>query len=226
MSKSAQYLILDAYPDPKNEDLQQFLGATIGCWIRMDLCGLDDAGLAIAKERLQGFWIVAGEVDQHIVSEKSYGTDENGGRELFRQSLNDGFVANIHRYPRETISLDDDNSGSSIEKLLNISRLAARLNGQGCVSLYSPLDEQWANGVTPEGADFIPLWAGSEPPLRWLDFWPNYEPYPVKADELVTLLPSFQSVNSWVGVETSHSSLVTVHPLALRDAIVASIEGL
>jgi len=221
MSKSARYLILDAYPDPKNEGLKQFLGATIGCWIRTDLCNSDETALAFAKEKLQGFWIVACEIEQQIVSEKSYRNDKSGGGEFFRQSLIDGFVANIHRFIRETICIEDGDLDSSFKEQVDLSNLASRLIAKGCFSLYSRSDRQWANGVTPEGADFIPLWVGSRPSSRWVEFWPSYEPYPVTASELVGILQSFHLVDHWVGVAVSPSSLVTLHPLALRDALVA-----
>jgi len=187
----------------------------------MDYGTSEGDALAIAKEKLEGSWVVSSVVEHQIVDERCYQADTNGGGEFFRQCLIDGFVANIHRYPREVVSIDD-NGG---ETQLDLPRIAAALNDHGCVSLYSTSDKQWANGVTPEGADFVPLWVGSEPPLQWHDYWPGYESHKVTADEVVAILPSFQTIDCWVGLGTSLSSLVMVHPLALRNAIVNSTRG-
>jgi len=211
----AHYLILDAYPDPRNKEAQQFLGATIGCWLKMDFATSEEDAEAIARDKLKGLWVVSDVVDYQIVDENCYQADNNDGIDFFRQCLVDGFVANIHHYPRETVSVGNSHD----ETQLNLLQTAALLNDQGCVSLYSTLDKQWANGVTPEGVDFIPLWVGSDPPSPWLDYWPDYESYKITANELIALLPSFQTIDCWVGLGTSFSSLVMVHPLALKDAL-------
>lgn len=215
--KRSRYLILDAYPNPKHKNFEQFACAVIGCWVNFDICRSDEAALELIKNKMKESWVIIRIIDIEIIDENNYKNSSPKGREMFLQSLSDGFVAHIHRVRNETIFLSDLSEG--LRDKFDLERIAKLLTDVGGVSLYSSSDEQWANGVTPAGVEFIPLWAGSDVPSEWLSYWPDYEIYPISPTELIEVFPIIRSEDCLVGIGGSRSALSMVHPIALRDAM-------
>jgi hypothetical protein len=210
MALQMLYLVLDCYPKVGSDAFERFAGATVGCWVRADVCPAGLSADAFAREKLshQG-WSVVSTLVSEEVSSVTY-ADKIEGREHFEQAQLDGFVAHFYVRPRESIG-----EGGCRESSLAgaLGSAGHEISHNGGVSLFSAQDRQWANGVTPDGDEFLPLWVTTDDAVGWLEFWPGYEPRAVTPEDLRSsgLLERVDAAGMWIALGVGRSLLTTCH---------------
>lgn len=211
------YLILDAYPTPNGELIEQYFGAYVGCWVKPSLANTIEQAYSHAKEELEQNteWRVVGLEEHCKVDDKTYLSPEKPGYQYYQQCLIDGFVACIHTCPHEVIQTLDEPDGFQ----MTIMQAAQYLAQEGATTLYSEAQNQWANGVSPNGENFVPIWPGAEPPKHYFKDWVDYSIDEQPIDHLLSNLVEIHKIEHCVGLGTNMGTLTTVHPLALRGAI-------
>lgn len=201
------YVVCHCYPSEDGPFLR-YAGAVVGCWVREE--HPDPA--RVARKRIEAAgWHVTATEPVKCVSAASYAGNaiELG---FLEQSIIDGFVANFHVYDREFISIHDVDRGWTAKEIV---ASAAALKRQA-FSLYSEADSQWANGVSPSGNEFVPIWNSADTVKSWLASWRGYELRSLAPGKLcdITFEADVRSMLVGLGVG---DSLITCHPLWLRD---------
>ena len=212
----AYHLILSAYPISTVVNENVVGPAVVGCWVRHDLASSVDDAVELAKKQLNEEWIVDRLIEAEVIgAEVSQKDNKDGGKELFEEALRDGFSAHIQRCPREVIAPFDD-FGPTIADRSDLSKL--RKANWYC--LISEIDKQWANGVTPNEDDFLPLWVENPPNDSWRDFWPEHTVTTIDQDELISnVLPSLVDEDFCVGVSRANSAMPIFLAAELLDAL-------
>ncbi|MBI5534805.1 MAG: hypothetical protein HY898_18915 [Deltaproteobacteria bacterium] len=210
VASQAIYLVMDCYPMTDSGVFRDFAGAMVGCWVRSDVCGAHEHTEAFARRRVSAAgWRVVSTLVYEEVSSNTY-VDKSDGREFFEQAEIDGFVAHFHVRAREFIGELGDTGDDVSESLV---RAADSIAIGGGFSLFCERDGQWANGVTPQGDEFLPFWISAEDAAEWIEFWPDYEVRGLTADELLTsdLLGRINAAEMWVAVGIGKRGLLTCH---------------
>jgi hypothetical protein len=217
MSKSTcHHFVVDAFPLIDGPHFSGFAGAAVGCWIPTDNPLPDN--LVESELRAEG-WMVGRIIRRSTVSPRTYAHKENGRRE-FKRALTHGFAAHFHVRRREIIDLDDRRTHVfSADAYLRFLR---SLRGGG-FSFVSDGDQQWANGVTPDGDEFVPLWVVREDAVAWQDHWRDFNLEDLSVQALVAedgLLRGIAHEEMWVAMGSA-TALVSVHPLCLLRDLLA-----
>jgi hypothetical protein len=211
--QTCHYIIVDAFPTVEGPHFERFAGAAVGCWIASDISDVD--ALIVTKLKEEG-WDIGKVIDREVVSSETYKNKANGRTE-FEQAVRGGFAAHVHRRARETMVLDDslgptpmrEASAKAYREFLDQLRT-------GACSLID--DEQWANGVSPDGDDFFPLWSNESEARTWRTRWPHTKPRLLSITDLLGpdgLLCKLDEENMWAAI-CVNGSLVTTHPLRLE----------
>ena len=212
------YAIVEAYPKFESEEFSVYCSAAIGCWVRKDLVD--------SLERLEQFigdkileespWCPT-----HFVEVRVLSAEEEQGHELFEQALVDGFAARVHRVEKEVIQpncVPDDVPFDETWDLYD--DFVRRLSRDGGVSFLRADLKQYANGVSPNGGEFLPLWVSRTYAREWLPDFPGHEEEKLSAGELCEwLLPAVDAEDMLIGAGIAEKTIVTLHPLWLRDMI-------
>ena len=213
------YLVLDCYPKIDSRFFERFAGGAAGCWVRKDICVAGQSAEALATDRLsEEGWAVVRSLLCEEVSAATYVTKVQG-REYFEQAQIDGFVVNFHVVRRESVG-EDDSPQSNVAQLLANAVYGVNLNGG--VSLFSVQDRQWANGVTPDGNEFLPIWLAADDALRWRESWPGYELRALSLEELCSsdFLDQVDSEEMWIGIGVGGSLLTMCHAGWIRAVVL------
>lgn len=211
------YLVVDCYPTTEANGFRDFIGATVGCWVKPDVCAEWASVEDYARDKLHAAgWNVSRMLTCEEVSSETY-ANRSDGREYFEQAQLDGFVANLHVRARESIGGNGDISDDIPESLLRVADKMAR---DGAFSLLGGQVRQWANGVTPAGDEFVPLWASAEQVVGWLEAWPNYETKHISAKELCSgFLEQVDAAGMWIALGTGENVLTTCHCAWLLERV-------
>jgi hypothetical protein len=210
-----RYFVFDAFPDERAHQLNDYAGAVAGCWIRLDAQSAEPSLRELAEQRLgEEGWRVGS-----ILSEEDLSGEEHPAGtkpyNLAQQALVDGFAVNLHLRKREfvhigAIPLRPPSVKDSLAKFLESVR-------QGLVTgFYSTIDAQWANGVTADEDEFVPLFSSRSASKLWEEYWERYEPRALNAEFLTGgFLEAVNSSPMWVGLQISNTSLMMHHPISL-----------
>ncbi len=80
-------------------------------------------------------------------------------------------------------------------------------------TLYSDTHNQCANGVSPNGEEFIPLWTSENNALSWQGDYPEYRLYPITKNKFIDwLLPNVEESSMMIAYGTGADYLITGHP--------------
>lgn len=222
MATQVIYLVMDCYPMTGSGVFRDFAGATVGCWVRSDICGGHPGTEVFARNRVSAAgWHVV----RTLVCEEVSGTtylNKSEGREYFEQAKTDGFVANFHVRARESIGETGDATENLSESLVRVADMIAC---DGGFSLFSGRERQWANGVTPAGDEFLPLWASAEDVAGWLEFWPGYEIRRVSTGELRSsgLLERVDVSVMWIALGIGKETLTMCHGAWLQERVTGVV---
>lgn len=174
MEDTCHYTILDTYPCIESPHFEDYGGAVVGCWVTpKSIQSEDDLDRLIEEKLAEEGWEVSEKISSELVTTEDYRIKKDG-REFFDQALVDDFAANIHRWPREVMLLGDKEEEGVCSTVSYLQFLEA-IRSNGAVSLSSNEDRQWANGVSPNGGDFLPLWRSAAELDPWREFWPDHE---------------------------------------------------
>jgi hypothetical protein len=209
------YVIADAYPETNSLDFDSYIGAMVGSWICNDLFETQDDLLEVIAKKLKNInWNISQIIQVEKVTSNSY-KEEDSGKSFYEQALVDGFVANFNRIEREEMCAGDKDNNQILYK----SAYNEFINhiGSGLFSLYSDDDDQWANGVTPNGDDFLPLWKSKTEIEFWEKYWPGYYPQEISVKHLYNdLLDEVSKHDMWVAIGIDSIFLYTMHPISLK----------
>ncbi len=214
---SCYHIVMDAYPHVAGPHFARFAGAAIGCWIPTSVL---DAELASQRKLREEGWEACSILRRSIVDMETYAHKE-AGRVEYEQAIASGFCAHIHVREREVLPLAEGCKPPPFGAR-DYAALIGHLK-RGAWSLYSRINEQWANGTTPDGDDFLPLWCTGEAAARWRHHWQDYLVTPVPTQDLADiggLLSGVEKAQMWAGVELS-DALCMVHPALLRRDLLA-----
>ena len=217
MVDEARYLILDAYPLNTEVRENTVGGAIIGCWIRRDLAVEIADAVALVRDRMKTMWVVSDCLQEEIVDAGTYAESRGDAREMFEQSLIDGFVTHIRTYQREVVHATPS-PGAPIR---DRGELAGIKHGPWYALIEA---SQWAYGSTPSGQCYLPLWSASPPSADWQKTWPGHEARGVNVNEITeTILPTLARTGDtyFVGVSRENSAMPIFHPTELLDALRA-----
>ncbi len=217
--RNAYYVVVDVCPVLESNAFREYAGATVGCWVRNDLVKSEDEIQRIIEKNLSDTsWCISRILLTEIVSSETY-KDKQEGREMFEQALTDEFVANFHLRRREIIDIDNNNL-RNVFIVECYKGFVNKLKRDGGYSLYSNNDRQWANGVSPDGDEFFPIWTNKNEIKRWLEYWPEYEIRKLDTKELCdSLLTDINECEMWVALGLSENILVTSHPIGLQRSL-------
>ena len=222
MKDTCHYTVVDAYPGVETRHFEDFGGAVVGCWVTPQSIGsAEDLGRLIEARLADEGWEIAGTISSKLVTAEDY-DGKTDGWDLFEQALTDDFVAQIHRWPREVIPLREEAAEQGICSAARYLQFVEALRAKGALSLSSTEDEQWANGVSPNGGDFLPLWASESALTPWREYWPDHE---IEALSMETLcaggfLESVEDHEMLIALGIGQS-LVLTHPLRLLKDLQA-----
>jgi hypothetical protein len=212
------YVVADVFPTPDSDLFEGYAGAAAGCWVRGDLAGDEDADpTSVVRQQLaDAGWQVAAILDRQSVSAESY-ADNPDGRQLFEQAQTDGVVVSLQLRRRERVGERGLPDGQLAAAFDEVSRLFAR---DGAYSLYSEADDEWANGVTEDGDEFVPLWKDWAGASRGIGRWPSYKVCKLTPDDLSSgLLPAIHQAEMWAGIGFVDGELIMFHPLQMKARI-------
>ncbi len=214
-----RYVVVDCYPESGTDAFREFAGAAVGCWLRTDF-GDDGAKVdtVVREKLLAAGWRVARTLECEDVTADTY-AQRAEAREYFEQARLDGFVANFHVTARESVDATHVDARDVATALTNA---AERIAQNGALSLYSSVAAQWANGVTPTGDEFVPLWLSEADASRWLEHWAGYDLRRLTPDALRApgLLGKANDAEMWIGMGITEARLVTCHPIWLSDMLL------
>ena len=95
-----------------------------------------------------------------------------------------------------------------------------RLARDGAVSFFQADGKHYANGVSPNGDEFLPLWVSQTFAGDWIPDFPGYAETHVSTKEIGEWLLSAVNANDMlIGAGIAEKTIVTLHPLWLRDMI-------
>ena len=220
------YVIVDVYPDIGSEHFVNYAGAIAGCWVRDDTARAKGGLASIVEEMIVAAgWKIARTLSTERVSRASYDDDSEDvriGRARFEQALTDGFVVQFNTRRRELILPASPEQGDD-EEILAVAaheQFVQAVRSAGAVSLYSQPDGQWANGVSPDGDEFFPIWIQEASTRAWLHGWPDYEVVALDRDSAIDdMLTAINEADMWAGIEVGRNVLMTTHPILLRDLL-------
>jgi hypothetical protein len=163
-------------------------------------------------------WVGGKILDEGIVSRASHASNLSR-LERFITAIANGFAAQVSLIEREIVALDETTTASPPAEVASWNAYRACLErgrADGFFSLYHEVDEQYANGVTPEGNDFLPLWSSAAEAEAWSIRWPGSVVIRVELATLCGpdgLLSQVSSESMWTGLGTHPGWLVMTHPL-------------
>jgi hypothetical protein len=165
-------------------------------------------------------WRIARTLSTQNVSVETYAA-ESPGRPRFEQAVSDGLAIQFHRRQREVILAANFDGAADIFSTVEAHESILRgLRTKGAVSLYSQRDSQWANGISPDGDEFFPIWTDENAPRAWQHGWPGYEVTRLTPDTgLDELLTEINAADMWVAIQVGPSALMTTHPIGLRELL-------
>ena len=129
---------------------------------------------------------------------------------LVREAEEFGVCVSNFRVDRELICNGDDEP-TELEDILQ------RFNGRVFSMTNS---EQYANGVSPNGETFVPVWGSAEDALQWQEQWPGFtlkeigEPWKIR--EVLDLIHAEEIVCGIAGPD----SLYTFDPVQLTSIVL------
>ena len=214
----AHHVVADVYPEETSPHFTGAVGAAASCWVRPDTIA-DSLEATVAAKIASDGWRVVELLQQGRVTPQTY-ADKPQEKRLLEQCLRDGFAADFHVRRREVIARTE--AAAAEFTVDELRRFIASLRQGQAFSLLSDADGQWANGVTPDGDAFLPLWSTAAWASRWIEHWPGYRTSPIESAELrESFLETIHRSEMWVGAGVREDSLVTVHAIAVRDLVVA-----
>lgn len=166
----------------------------------------------ISELRSEG-WLIAAELTD-------WSQQPSGSDGFVDQALVDGFVARIHRVEMEHVLLFSD-SKKSTSMTEQLSGFIEKVEKTGLLfSLYSDKHDQYANGVSPLGEDFLPLWSSKEAIENWMPDYPTYQITEIDLNTVTNLiLPELQSKTMVVAMGCGDDELILVHPLLFKQQL-------
>lgn len=203
------HLALECFPDRRHWNFREYAAASASYFFVPTLW---DQGSLESHLKEDG-WISCRVLSERLVKVEDYhGREEEA---LIREAEDAGLSCTIFRVRREVITTGDDDM-SRIEEVLSHfdGRVFTLVGG-----------DQYANGVSPAGGDFVPFWGRETDVHPWLDFWPDHsvEELSDKAEirEVLELVDSEQMMCG-VGGERS---LYTFHPKQLSLHLGFELKG-
>ncbi len=214
------YFIVDVYPHATRADRKEYAGAVAGCWVCPSLLQETDLEQFVMRKLLDYGWVPCEVMSTEILSgfEHAEGTE---ARQFADQAKLDGFVCHLHRVKRESVCLAEeepevDDVGGAVAAALEAARLGS------LAGLYSSEEGQWANGVTPEGNEFFPVFLTGTIAERWVLRWPGYSARPISRQDLIGedgILQEIHEEPMWVALLAGERVLMMHHPLELEAAL-------
>jgi hypothetical protein len=196
------------------EQADSYSSAAISVWISVEdqVAPTEHSDEIISELRSEG-WVIASELTD-------WSQQPSGSNEFVDQALLDGFVARIHRVETEHILLFSD-SKKSISMTEQLSGFIKNVEETGMLfSLYSNEHNQYANGVSPLGGDFLPLWSSKEAIENWISDYPTYQITEIDLNTVRTLiLPKLQSETMTAAMGCGDDELILVHPLLFKQQL-------
>lgn len=216
-TNSSYYTIIDAFPNKQHVKFSETAGAIIGCWVKKDIVSNEKMMPALLEKELKTQnWQIGKILSTEIVTNQTYKRKKNGV-EYFEQSLIDGMVFHFHLRRREIIRIEN-NVPTGTQLIDDYNHYIKKIIHQGVFSLYSTIDNQWSNGVSPDGDDFFPLWSDKSSASFWKEHWINYYPEQIDINNLYAeYLPKIYLSEMWVALGLQQDILVTFHPLFLKE---------
>jgi hypothetical protein len=215
---SCRFAIVDAYPVRDSSRFEESVGAIVSCWLREDLVG---ASLVqeLASRLLVDSWTLGSILSEEQVTRATYGSKLEG-RERYLQAAASGFATHGHVREREVITLgDDDEPGEDVATLARYLGFLRAVKAGGIYSLSHEAESQWANGVTPDGDDFLPIWATGKEAEEWSPQFDGARLHHVGAEDLLGddgFLQKIAGSRMRIGMGVDQC-LVMTHPLLLLD---------
>lgn len=212
--RSVWHRAFDCFPDFDGELADSYSYAAISVWISVEdeVAPAEHYDEIIAELKSAG-WVVASELTE-------WSQEPSGSNEFVDQVLLDGFVARIHRVEIEHVLLFSD-SKKSTSMTKQLSGFVEKVEETGLLfSLFSDKHDQYANGVSPLGNDFLPLWCSKEAIENWM---PDYPTYQIREIDLNTvanvILPKLQTKSIDAAIGCSDDELILVHPLLFQQQL-------
>lgn len=209
------YVILDCFPDRNSRFFMDVAGAIAGCWITSADSIADAVAFAKSCVEKEG-WRVACIVEGRTTTRAT--ELEHDCREEVRQAILDGIAVTVRWVTRETIDAD---TGELPVTPAALQRSGELIIQRGAWSLYSETDEQWANGITNTGNDFMPMWSDRASCVNWKRDWPGYAVRRISPVQLARrmILDRLATADMWVGLGVGRNTLVLAHPAWLRSQL-------
>lgn len=140
-------------------------------------------------------------------------------RELAEEVLQNGYAFMVNRVETVQMFLSDIVETPPSSKVLK--KLSEVFLGAGeLYSLYSEEEGQFANGVTPNGEEFLPIWSSKKLSRLWITHYESYSPRSISLSLYKEwIFPELMRCDMLLAVGCSDSHIATVHPKVLLDLV-------
>ncbi len=154
---------------------------------------------------------------------------EKNNRDIAKEVNRHGVVIHFERVAIEQIFLGDSNGkedGIIIPNELKHFLQNIEVHEYMLHSLYSDAHGQYANGISPNGEKFLPMWTSEKRATNWMCDFPEYFPVSISAENYEqSMAKALLESNMLIAVEASKSQLVTAHPILVPHYMQIQANG-
>ncbi len=203
----------DSYPALNTELADEFSSAVVDAYISP----INDFGLTKNIEIVTNMIREEGWVVDSVICSSQI--DEENLEEISAEVIQKGNAYYVNRVQVERMWLSGVVAVSKpSHELSDFLRSFSRTGV--AFSLYSYTENQYANGVSPNGEEFLPLWTSEESARQWTSHFPSYVP---KALSFLRykewIYPELVKNEMIIAIGTTADCLFTAHPRVVCDEV-------
>lgn len=216
MNKSKFHkLSFDVYPDLKSEIAYEYSSGVIQTYIAPGVFSdFTSAGEYLTPIIHEEGWKISKTIDAIELDKGTLG-------KKLREIENEKFLFEVTRVPIEIISYHDQCliSLNSIDPPSIIIDAVSRFDSQKMLfTLFSEDADQYANGVSPNGEEFLPIWHSALEAEKWRIAFQGYTTSKILAHQYhQKIRPELNRLSMLVAINASAECLLTVHPDAIFE---------
>lgn len=213
MSEIFARFILDTYPSLNGKQIDGYSCAVVKAYIAPEKnLGTEGNLWEISDQLFDEGWVVASIIDSTEIMENDIG-------ELASEVVANGYAFDVNRVVVERVYRAEKlHEISSLTEITNFINAISTANEM--YSLFSRKDNQFANGLTPNGEEFLPLWASKNLVKNWTTDFLDYELETISLARFREAVAEQMNVSSMmIGVGSVEDQMLMVHPKLILDSL-------
>ncbi len=213
MSENFARFILETYPSLNGKQIDGYSCAVVKAYISPEKnLGTEGNLWEISDQLFDEGWVVARVIDSTEIMEHDIG-------ELASEVVANGYAFDVNRVVVERVyRVEKVHEISSLTEINNFVNAITTANEM--YSLFSKQANQFANGVTPNGEEFLPLWSSKNLVKNWTKDFLAYELEPISLVRFREAIAEELNVSSMmIGVGSVEDQMLMVHPKLILDSL-------